>query len=126
MRLMWNTLHNNSLTFISGPKMVAMIAYAKMAWLPAGSFDASLMAVCMTSTRRARRHLRMDANLKVVTFLIRLHTYFAHIFQGTYRYDGEVFTAQDGCNRCWCNKGEIICPFEDDCQNAVARRRAFE
>ena len=48
------------------------------------------------------------------------------IFQGTYRYDGEVFTAQDGCNRCWCNKGEIICPFEDDCQNAVARRRAFE
>ena len=47
-------------------KMVAMIAYAKMAWLPAGSFDASLMAVCMTSTRRARRHLRMDANLKVV------------------------------------------------------------
>ena len=46
-------------------------------------------------------------------------------FENTYRYDGEVFTAQDGCNKCWCNKGEIICPFENDCENSVARRRSL-
>merc|ERR1712037_860558 len=47
-------------------------------------------------------------------------------FENIYRYDGEVFTAQDGCNRCWCNKSEIICPFESDCENAVARRRSLK
>ena len=47
-------------------------------------------------------------------------------FENIYRYDGEVFTAQDGCNRCWCNKAEIICPFEDECENAVTRRRSFD
>ena len=46
-------------------------------------------------------------------------------FENTYRYDGEVFTAQDGCNKCWCNKGEIICPYENDCENSVARRRSL-
>ena len=33
-----------------------------------------------------------------------------------FRYDGEVFTAADQCNKCWCNVGEIICPFEDECE----------
>ena len=46
-------------------------------------------------------------------------------FEGQYRYDGEVFVAADECNKCWCNKGEIICPFEDDCENIVARRRSL-
>eukprot|EP00093_Oithona_nana_P006418 06418.XXX_181109_180336_1 [CDS] Oithona nana genome sequencing. len=46
-------------------------------------------------------------------------------FEGTYRYDGEVFTAADECNRCWCNRGEIICPFQDDCENIVAKRRSL-
>ena len=46
-------------------------------------------------------------------------------FEGTYRYDGEVFTAADECNRCWCNRGEIICPFQDECENIVAKRRSL-
>ena len=47
-------------------------------------------------------------------------------FEGQYRYDGEIFVAADECNKCWCNKGEIICPFEDECENIVARRRSLK
>ena len=43
-----------------------------------------------------------------------------------FRYDGEVFTAADQCNKCWCNVGEIICPFEDECENSVSKRRSFD
>ena len=43
-----------------------------------------------------------------------------------FRYDGEVFTAADQCNKCWCNAGEIICPFEDGCENSVSKRRSFD
>ena len=34
--------------------------------------------------------------------------------------------AADKCNKCWCNKGEIICPFEDECENVVAKRRSLD